>query len=195
MSTGLKTYMLSARELSIRYGYAPEHWAWKHIPESRFPQVAELKTVCRLEIQGRIRAETLSPNTKYGAYMVMKMRDGAFGLDAIPCEMSVAVGDNEETTGTAYLRNTAADGGAKQWLEYAAYRNRNEMLKSRVRGGEERELRERGDGWMEIEVGEFFTAGPGEENAGEVTMRLTENKGCHVKGGLVIEGIEIRPKH
>ncbi|XP_031095827.1 F-box protein PP2-B13-like [Ipomoea triloba] len=192
-STGLKSYMLSARELSIRYGYAPDHWAWKYTPESRFAEVAELKTICRLEIQGKIRTETLSPNTKYGAYMVMKMTDGAFGLDAIPCEMSVAVGnDTEATGGTAYLRKPA-EVVAKQWLEYALYRNRKEKLKSRVNGGgEERQLRERGDGWMEIELGGFFT---GEENEGEVTMRLTEVNGCHVKGGLVIQGIEIRPKH
>nr|GLL26549.1 F-box protein PP2-B13-like isoform X1 [Ipomoea trifida] len=130
-STGLKSYMLSARELSIRYGYAPDHWAWKYTPESRFAEVAELKTICRLEIQGKIRTETLSPNTKYGAYMVMKMTDGAFGLDAIPCEMSVAVGnDTEATGGTAYLRKPA-EVVAKQWLEYALYRNRKEKLKSR----------------------------------------------------------------
>ncbi|XP_019157051.1 PREDICTED: F-box protein PP2-B13-like isoform X2 [Ipomoea nil] len=195
-STGLKSYMLSARELSIRYGHASDHWAWKYIPESRFAEVAELKTICRLEIQGKIRTETLSPNTKYGAYMVMKMTDGAFGLDAIPCEMSVAVGNDDDqletTAGTAYLRKPA-EVAAKQWLEYALYRNRKEKLKSRVNGGgEERQLRERGDGWMEIEVGEFFA---GEENEGEVTMRFTEVNGCHVKGGLVIEGIEIRPKH
>nr|GMC91535.1 F-box protein PP2-B15-like [Ipomoea batatas] len=192
-STGLKSYMLSARELSIRYGYAPDHWAWKYTPESRFAEVAELKTICRLEILGKIRTETLSPNTKYGAYMVMKMTDGAFGLDAIPWEMSVSVGNDQETTaGTAYLRKPA-EVVAKQWLEYALYRNRKEKLKSRVNGsGTERQLRERGDGWMEIELGEFFT---GEENEGEVTMRFTEVNGCHVKGGLVIQGIEIRPKH
>nr|GMC95151.1 F-box protein PP2-B15-like [Ipomoea batatas] len=130
-STGLKSYMLSARELSIRYGYAPDHWAWKYTPESRFAEVAELKTICRLEIQGKIRTETLSPNTKYGAYMVMKMTDGAFGLDAIPCEMSVAVGnDTEATGGTAYLRKPA-EVVAKQWLEYALYRNRKEKFHSK----------------------------------------------------------------
>nr|GMC88938.1 microtubule-associated protein RP/EB family member 1C [Ipomoea batatas] len=115
--------------------------------------------------------------------MVMKMTEGAFGLDAIPCEMSVAVGNDEETTGgTAYLRKPA-EVVAKQWLEYALYRNIKEKLKLRVNGGgEERQLRERGDGWMEIEQGEFFT---GEENEGEVTMRLTEREISQQRNGVV----------
>nr|GMC88940.1 microtubule-associated protein RP/EB family member 1C [Ipomoea batatas] len=116
--------------------------------------------------------------------MVMKMTEGAFGLDAIPCEMSVAVGNDEETTGgTAYLRKPA-EVVAKQWLEYALYRNIKKKLKLRVNGGgEERQLRERGDGWMEIEQGEFFT---GEENEGEVTMRLTEREISQQRNGVVM---------
>nr|GMC86252.1 F-box protein PP2-B15-like [Ipomoea batatas] len=101
--------------------------------------------------------------------MVMKMAEGAFGLDVIPCEMSVAVGNDEETTGGTT--------------------NIKEKLKLRVNGGgEERQLRERGDGWMEIEVGEFFT---GEENEGEVTMRLTEVNG-EARRQSVVRGTALR---
>ena len=49
--------------------------------------------------------------------------------------------------------------------------------------------RERGDGWMEVEVGEFRN---GEGDDGEVSISLMETS--VVKRGLVVLGIEIRPK-
>ena len=64
------------------------------------------------------------------------------------------------------------------------------MLKSRVIEGDNRVLNKREDGWMEIELGEFFN-GEGDE---EVKMSLKEIKGHQLKGGLIIEGIEVRPK-
>ena len=47
----------------------------------------------------------------------------------------------------------------------------------------------REDGWMEIEIGEFF-CGEADE---EVLMSLME-VGYQLKGGLIVEGVEIRPK-
>ncbi|PWA65430.1 F-box domain, Phloem protein 2-like protein [Artemisia annua] len=48
---------------------------------------------------------------------------------------------------------------------------------------------EQNDGWLEIEPGEFYNEGFGEK---EVKMSLREVDGVHLKGGLLIEGIEIR---
>ena len=56
--------------------------------------------------------------------------------------------------------------------------------------GEERVPREREDGWLEIELGEFYSDGSDEE----VKVSLKEVKGEHLKGGLIVEGIELRPK-
>ncbi|GMY21814.1 F-box protein PP2-B15-like [Fagus crenata] len=95
-SSGKISYMLSARELSITWGNDPMYWSWKSIPQSRFLEVAELRTTC--------------------------------------CE--------------------------------------------------------REDGWMEIELGEFFSG----EAYEEVKMSLMEVKGYQLKGGLIIEGIEVKPK-
>ena len=50
--------------------------------------------------------------------------------------------------------------------------------------------REREDGWLEIELGEFYSDGSDEE----VKMSLKEVKGEHLKYGLIVEGIELRPK-
>ncbi|MCD9560220.1 hypothetical protein HAX54_018719 [Datura stramonium] len=189
-STGKKSYVISANELSILYGDEPDHWNWKTIPESRFAEVAELKTICRLEIQGKMKTGDLSPKTTYGAYLLMKISDRSFGLDSIPTEISISVGDQESVSSTAYLRHPRCK--KKDQLESLFYRNRMETLKARVNKGDERMPRERADGWLEIELGEFFNGRNGDE---EITMKLMEVKGYHVKGGLVIEGIELRPKH
>ncbi|CAL9757230.1 unnamed protein product, partial [Musa acuminata subsp. burmannicoides] len=49
----------------------------------------------------------------------------------------------------------------------------------------------RNDDWMELELGEFYTD---EGDDGEVNISLLEVKGNYLKSGLIIEGIEIRPK-
>ncbi|KAL8088620.1 hypothetical protein AgCh_038408 [Apium graveolens] len=154
----------------------------------RFLEVAELKTTFDLKLHGSINTEILSQNTKYGAYIIIKLLNGAYGLDAIPSELSIKVGDHEVTS-TAYLRNNF-DSKRIQML-HLLYSNRLEMLKKKVVLGEERAPQERKDGWLEIELGEFYS---GDRNE-EVKLSLVEAKGHQLKGGLVVEGIEVRPKH
>ncbi|XP_060219288.1 F-box protein PP2-B15-like [Lycium barbarum] len=169
-SSGKKSYIISAEELSILYGEEPDHWTWKSVPESRFSKVAELKVICKLEVKAKLRTSILSPNTKYGIYFIMKLSDRAFGLNSVPVEISLEIGNRKEVH-TAYLdhRNGEKEKQRDQRLPY-----------------------KRKDGWMEIELGELFNSGDEDE---EVRVSLREVKGCHVKGGLVIEGTEVRPKH
>lgn len=49
----------------------------------------------------------------------------------------------------------------------------------------------RQDGWLEVELGEFYNE-KGQE--GELDMSVMEVKGGNWKAGLIIQGIEIRPK-
>ena len=72
-----------------------------------------------------------------------------------------------------------------------------EAPRSRVSwGGRERVVSEREDGWFEIELGGFYNVGGDyDDNNNEVKMCLKEVNGEHLKGGLIVEGIEIRPKH
>ncbi|XP_074359469.1 F-box protein VBF-like [Apium graveolens] len=186
--SGKKSYIISARELSIFGSNDPTCWTWKPNHESRFLEVAELKTTFDLKLHGSINTEILSQNTKYGAYIIIKLLNGAYGLDAIPSELSIKVGDHEVTS-TAYLRNNF-DSKRIQML-HLLYSNRLEMLKKKVVLGEERAPQERKDGWLEIELGEFYS---GDRNE-EVKLSLVEAKGHQLKGGLVVEGIEVRPKH
>ena len=81
--------------------------------------MAELRTTCWLEIHGKIKTKILSPNTKYGAYLIMKISNRAYGLDSIPFEMSIEVG-NKVCNGMAYLRNEDCK---KQQMESLFYRN------------------------------------------------------------------------
>ncbi|XP_047960256.1 putative F-box protein PP2-B12 isoform X3 [Salvia hispanica] len=51
--------------------------------------------------------------------------------------------------------------------------------------------KQRGDGWMEVELGECFVE---EGQDGELEVSVMEVKGGHWKSGIIIQGIEIRPK-
>lgn len=159
--TGKKSYMLSARELHITWSSNSLYWSWKPLLKSRFAEVTELVMVCWLEISAKMNTQMLSPNTNYGAYLVVKFARRAFGLDSIPSDVSVEVGDYK-SRGTIYLRQN----GSPEGVFY------------------------RGDGWTEIELGSFYSDG----NDKEMKMSLREVKGEHLKGGLIVEGIEIRPK-
>ncbi|CAL1407545.1 unnamed protein product [Linum trigynum] len=189
--SGMKCYELSARDLSITWSSESMYWAWTPLPESRFSEVAVLRTMSWLEIQGKINTQMLTPNTKYGAYLVLKLSDRAFGLDLMPSEVSVQVGNKEECLNTAYLRRQR--NSHVELMERLMFGHRTEALKSMVAGGggEVRLPAEREDGWLEIEIGEFFSG----EKSEEVKMGLKEVKGHHLKGGLIVHGIEIRPKH
>ncbi|XP_054783686.1 F-box protein PP2-B15-like isoform X1 [Prosopis cineraria] len=178
-STGKICYVLSARELSIAWGSSPLYWSWKPFqPSSRFAEVAELRTICWLEIRGSIDARMLSPRTIYGAYLIVKVADRAYGLDSLPSEVSVEVG-NFKSRGSVYVR----------WpLKEKEARNCQRTISSTSRDGKWPCKRE--DEWLEIELGCFFNGGGGDN---EVRMCLKEVKGVHLKAGLIVEGIEIRP--
>ncbi|KAJ6694496.1 hypothetical protein OIU85_005202 [Salix viminalis] len=190
-SSGKKSFMLSARDLHITWSDESPYWHWASVPESRFSEVAVLRTMSWLEIVGTIRTQMLTPNTKYGAYLVLKITDRSYGLDLMPSEISVEVGNNRGSRNTAYLR-LAKEHARKQQMESLIYGNRMQMLKSMVAEGDGRVPSERDDGWLELELGEFFNGGNDDE---EVKMSLMEVKGHHLKGGLIIEGIEVRPKN
>lgn len=143
--------------------------------------------VCWLEIHGRMNTRMLSPNTYYGTYLVVKFPSRAYGLDVLPSEVLVEVGDYQ-SCGTIYLRHTNSSTKSR---ECVCGTNGIQTLRSRVMKGEDRAIRERGDGWMEVELGEFYCDG----SEKEVRMSLREIKGEHLKGGLVVEGIELRPKY
>ncbi|XP_022156423.1 F-box protein VBF-like [Momordica charantia] len=193
-------YTLSARELSISWSSDPLCWSWKNHSHSRFAEVAELRTVSWLEISGKIRTKTVSSNTLYGAYLLVKISDRAYGLDLVPAQVCVQVGDGAQaqvSEGSVWLQRKDKK---KEDIECLFYGNRRERVRKLVGNGEKMEengsirvLKEREDGWLEIELGEFFSGENGTDE--EVKMSLMEIKGFQLKAGLVLQGIQIRPKH
>ncbi|KAF9681536.1 hypothetical protein SADUNF_Sadunf05G0011800 [Salix dunnii] len=145
----------------------PLYWHWDSLPESRFFEVAVLRTMSWLEIVGKIKKKMLFPNTKYGAYLILKTTERSYGLDSLPSEISVEVGNNQGSTTTAYLR-LAREYARKQQMERLFYGNRMEMLKSSVVEGDGRAPSERDGGWLEIELGELSSG----ENDEQVKMSL-----------------------
>ncbi|ESW16962.1 hypothetical protein PHAVU_007G198400 [Phaseolus vulgaris] len=174
-SSGKKSYILSARQLSITWSTDPLYWCWKTVPESRFREVAELRMVSWLEIRGKIGTRVLTANTWYAVYLIMKVSHREYGLDRVACEVSVAVGEKVQS-GRVYLCEKEEKKGKKE---------RVLNMEEEVIGVATR----REDGWMEVKVGEFFSG----HNEEEVTVSLMEVS-YPLKGGLIVEGIEVRPK-
>ncbi|BAH91931.1 Os02g0812700 [Oryza sativa Japonica Group] len=134
---------------------------------SGFEEGAELIDVCWMEIRCNIDSKMLSPNSTYAAFMVFKIAEGFYGLDTPLQEGTVSLGGRESRREVAF---TSIDPRPPQGS--AAYPQK------------------RADGWMEVELGEFFNEN-GED--GEVGISLM-SKGPNWKRGLIVLGIEIRLK-
>ncbi|KAH9734545.1 F-box protein [Citrus sinensis] len=219
--SGKKCYMISARDLLIVWGDTPTYWRWTSVPEARFvsfthgfylflyysfftsvkiyclhpknrfPEVAELICVCWLEIRCKINTRSLSPRTLYAAYLVYKPTAGSYGFEYQPIDVSVGVVGSESQTRTVYLD---AERGQRQRYHYPrriGLFNRSRRQASMPKENDGCYPKERDDEWLEIELGDFFNK---EDEDGELEMSVLEVAAGDWKGGLIIQGIEIRPK-
>lgn len=195
--SGKKCFMLSARDLMIVWGDTPRYWRWTSELKSRFAEVAELIGVCWLEIRGKMNACMLSPETLYGAYLVYKTTAGAYGFEHQAVEVTVGLAGTEGCKRSVYLD---AERERQQRYQIVVRRvglfshSRAVGLQEPVAATEERDghgPHEREDGWLEIELGEFFNK---EGEDGELEMSILEVNGGDWKGGLIVQGIDIRPK-
>ncbi|XP_045809086.1 F-box protein PP2-B10-like isoform X2 [Trifolium pratense] len=134
----------------------------------RFPEVAKLLEVWWFDIYGMINTIQLSPNTQYAAYFVFQMIN-ASGFRDLPVELSVGVKGGRNSTKIVCL-----DSNMEGWQYHTVGLQRPNV---------------RSDGWLEIEMGEFFNSGLEVE---EVQMNVKELR--KLKKGIFIEGIEVRPK-
>ncbi|KAG6731287.1 hypothetical protein I3842_01G122000 [Carya illinoinensis] len=181
--SGKKSYMLGARELMVTWGDASQYWKWSSLPgspvlpKSRFSEVAHLVDVCWLHVWGTIETKILSPNTRYGAYLIYTIGDQFHGLDK-PVKLSVRFLDEIRCDFiNAHLLSTTS-------MDIDAPGEEEEEEDARF-------PRDREDMWMEIEMGEFFNYDHVDR---VVEMQLRETEVLNWKSGLVIHGIEVRPK-
>lgn len=162
--SGKKCFMVGARRLSITRGDESEYWKWTSLPESRFSEVVELKIRNLLLISGSVENKLLSPNTTYAAYFVFKFANTRRGFQQSPVELKVHFEGREN--GNSHI----------MYLDPPA----NMPNLTQVRG----------DGWIEIKMGEFINEN---EDDGKVVFSVFGFDGDHFLGGLIVEGIELRP--
>lgn len=131
----------------------------------RFPEVAELKYVWWFDVKARIETKILSLRTKYEAYLIFKFVESKYGFEGRPVESGVYI--------------EGSDNGVRRRLLLDPSRNMAQLSQDRR------------DGWMEIKMGELFN-----ENGddGRLMCSLFEFDGLITKHGLIIQGIELRPK-
>ncbi|XP_009379693.3 F-box protein PP2-B10-like [Pyrus x bretschneideri] len=176
--SGKKCYMISARDLMIAWGGNPDYWGWNSVGDSRFEEVAELRFVWWLEIRGKIETRILSPSTVYQAYLVFKLSAMADGFDHDdPLDVKVGLLGEEEA-------------GNKRTVFLDQEEVERRRQKTPVGTSETQYPKKRTDGWLEVEMGEFFC--PGEEDGAIIEMTCMEVK--RIKRGLIVQGIEVRPK-
>ncbi|XP_072973186.1 uncharacterized protein [Typha angustifolia] len=195
-SSGGKCYMLSARSLLIVWGGTMKYWRWISLPDSRFTEVAQLLNVCWLEIRGKIESKMLSRNTTYAAYLIFKTKGQGDSFSYKPQKTMVRLGshvshhdvclapDSAETRGNTHMYRNFLNWRGVPTLPHVG--DAEQEATRNVRCPQKRD-----DGWMEMEMGEFYNE---EGDDGEVEMSLMEIKGGHWKTGLILQGIEVRPK-
>ncbi|KAI3934421.1 hypothetical protein MKW98_002928 [Papaver atlanticum] len=170
-SSGKKCIMLGAKELGIAWGDNRNHWRWEGYPGSRFPKVAELQWVCWLEIRGKLDTRLLSPNTVYAAYIVLKFKEGDNGLEDKPIKVKIEViGGNDSVC-------------SEERLIYFDASGEDPMLEGQYIA------RERGNGWMEVEMGHFYNKGGRDNEGGEVHMSVLESERLLGKYCLIVQDV------
>uniref|UniRef100_A0A1J3FMZ8 F-box protein PP2-B11 n=1 Tax=Noccaea caerulescens TaxID=107243 RepID=A0A1J3FMZ8_NOCCA len=168
--SGNKCYMMGARALNITWGHDQRYWQWISLPNTRFPEVAELNMVWWLEITGKINITLLSDDTLYAAYLVYKWNHGPYGFRQ-PVEASLVLSGTEPDHVQPSMVSLMQNPGSEQVQVHSA------------------ELRS--DGWYEVELGQFFKRRG--DMMGQIEMSLKETKRPFEKKGLIVHGIEIRP--
>ncbi|MQM16566.1 hypothetical protein Taro_049525 [Colocasia esculenta] len=176
-------------------------------------KAAELVDVCWLEIRGKIDCRLLSQNTNYVAYLIFKLKEDSRGL-GYDGEASLKVGAH--TSGGVVCLQPQQQRREEQWPIQRGRIPRRIHLPPAVlplappamlplpvdmhppppppdleREPAREVPRARDDGWMEIKIGEFYND---KGDDGEVDMSFREIKGGHWKYGLIVEGIEVRPR-
>ncbi|KAJ0034011.1 hypothetical protein Pint_25362 [Pistacia integerrima] len=112
-------------------------------------------------IKVKIETKILSPKTTYGVYVVYKFPEFGDGLQRGPIQLSFCFEGREQEKHTVFVTNM---GGPSQDSD---------------------------DGWMEIEIDEFFNENGDVER---VNWCIFDFLGFN-DNGVIIEGIELRPKN
>ncbi|RRT85041.1 hypothetical protein B296_00002467, partial [Ensete ventricosum] len=136
--------------------------------DHRFAEVAQLLRVCWLDLGGEIRSTMLSPETCYAAYFIFQLEEDSGGFQSPVQEASISFG--------AHVSETRAI------LKPGRRRTTDPTIQV---------PRTRDDGWMEIEMGEFLN----DDYEQSVRFRFRQVTEMNWKWGLIVQGVEFRPKN
>ncbi|XP_078150769.1 F-box protein PP2-B11-like [Carex rostrata] len=157
--------MVLARALEIEHSDDGNKWMWVPQQDSRFEEVVGLLKVHWLEIQETISFIRITAETTYAAYLIFKTTPNSICLDTLQ-EASVSVGDLQ-------LKKDVC-------IKPRVPNPRNKCNAFPIN---------RSDGWMELELGQFYCDGHG----GEVVVSLRDINIKNEKNGLIVAAIEVRP--
>lgn len=154
----------------------PRKWIILHsFPELQLThacrhEIVELLDVHWLEIKGAVDARCLLKMTCYSAYLVFKLKPTTQCLD----------------TALASVRYIKDKGSYSQNRRCQVF-----LAKTKSSGDPGQFPSSRPDGWMEIKLGDFYISS-GNESALEMRLWNTEN--MYGKSGLIVRGIDVRPR-
>lgn len=160
--------MLSSRSLQIANN-EPQYWRWISLPDSRFPECAELVSVYFLAITGEVPPMELSAGKSYEVYLVYKLARRTSGLKGIVQTSSLRIYgevilDTNKVSLDPEARGSASD------VTYPVTR---------------------GDGWLELKLAEFTNDDEMITEKGVIVDLRDENVSME-KRGLIVEGMEFR---
>ncbi|GKV02502.1 hypothetical protein SLEP1_g14935 [Rubroshorea leprosula] len=166
---GKKSFSLHKRSGKKCYMLAARDFAviWGDNPHYWSWNSIQDSSVRWFEINGSISTCKLSSMTHYKAYLVFKLAARFFGFTNERVEATVRLSGTEGLQRSVFLHAEVED--VQNDYRYPSV--------------------ERGDGWLELELGEYFNEG-GED--GQLEIRILHFDGGW-KSGVIIEGIEIRP--
>lgn len=121
------------------------------------------------------------------------LADGSYGLDCPTQEAFIVIGDHDQI---ASVKRTISLHPLMMKDKPSVTGRGDEDEQGGRRPYEEESITasypwERDDGWMEVELGEFYNH---QGDTRMVIVKLEEHVQLHWKKGLILEGIEIRPK-
>lgn len=168
--TGAKCCMLSSRSLRINWGETPQYWRWISLPGSRFAECAELLDVYWFVVSGEIATKDLSAGSSYEVYLVYKLAGSFSGLEGGQTSSVRLYGERIVATSRVSLDPDARGIPAGADVTYPVAR---------------------GDGWMELRLGEFANHGVMLMEKAVIVDVREEND--HIKkSGVIVEGMEFR---
>ena len=121
----------------------------------------------------------LCPKTNYAAYLVYKLRRNAYRFGGHPFKASVGtIGGGEVHEQNVHLGLPVMEPNQQDQIVPPPQQHTSRP-------------KQREDGWLEIELGQFFNEG-GEDD--ELQIKLMEVKANTGKTGLILEGIAMKPR-